>query len=106
MASVVNDRMKFIIFAVLLSHVFFYQSSASEENVTQTNEQKKITMVEVLLKQPLHKLRLLAKNGKVTYFEQNSGDLVLAENYNIKKVMTSTPGSNYQLYTSLNQKKI
>jgi hypothetical protein len=61
---------------------------------------------ELKTKQALDNIRLISNDGKYTYYQQNSGELQMATNYDNKLVIQSSKGTQYLLSSTADRKKI
>jgi hypothetical protein len=52
------------------------------------------------------KIRFLSHNGKFTYYQKRTGELMLSSNFNIKGVLKDKPGTQYIIYSSPFKKKL
>jgi len=66
----------------------------------------KSKLPELATKQAINNLRFLSSDGSFTYYQNREGSLLLSTNYKVKEVLNSTPGTNYQVISSPNRKKL
>ncbi len=57
-------------------------------------------------KQDIHNIRFISSDGKYTYYQRSSGDLILSSNYNIRSVLKGQKLTQYKVYGSKWRKKI
>ena len=64
------------------------------------------SLPELMTKQSLNNIRYLSKNGKITYYQNNSGDLKYSSNYQVKLIKNSSAQTQYLLTASSDEKWI
>lgn len=66
----------------------------------------KSKLPELITKQTLKNLRYISHDGKFTYYQRRSGNLLLSTNYSVTKVLKGKEGTQYFIYSSPTRKKI
>lgn len=61
---------------------------------------------ELLTKQSIHKIRYISDDGKVTYYQKNSGELQMSTNYNFKNILKLSPHTQYLVSSSPTQSRV
>ncbi len=82
-------RIKYLIPFFLLGNVF-----------------SKSSLPELLTKQSIENIRFISNDGKFTYYQKNSGDLIFSTNYSVKTILKSPKGTQYFLSSSPHKKFI
>lgn len=57
-------------------------------------------------KQSLNNIRFISSNGKFTYFQKRSGELLLSKNYKNLEVLTNKSDTEYFIYSSISKKNL
>ena len=57
-------------------------------------------------KQDITNMRFLSSDGKFTYYQRRSGDLLLSTNYEVKETLKGAAGSNYEIVASMARRKL
>lgn len=66
----------------------------------------KSKLPELATKQAINNLRFISSDGSFTYYQNREGSLLLSTNYKVKEVLSSSPGTNYQIISSPKRKKL
>ena len=61
---------------------------------------------EFITKQAINKIRYISKDGKVTYYQKNSGELQLSTNYKFANIIKGKKRTQYLVHASNAKKKI
>lgn len=61
---------------------------------------------ELKTKQTVNKLRYISEDGKITYYQKNSGELQMSTNYNFANLLKLKPQTQYLVYGSKAQQRI
>ncbi len=61
---------------------------------------------ELLAKQATNNIRFITNDGKITYYQKRSGQLLLSQNYKVSEVLKGTPANHYTLLATKNRNKI
>lgn len=67
---------------------------------------KKIDLPVLAAKQSPHTVRLITKDGKLSFYQRATGSLFMSTNYDIFEILKSKKHTNYLLYSSPARKKI
>ncbi|MBT4793345.1 MAG: hypothetical protein HON90_17370 [Halobacteriovoraceae bacterium] len=59
-----------------------------------------------ITKQELNKVRYISKDGKTTYYQNNSGKLQFSTNYNFHTLLKKVNNTQYLVYASVEQQRI
>lgn len=65
-----------------------------------------MALEELKTKQAINKLRYISNNGKITYYQKNSGELQMSTNYNFANLIKLNPLTHYSITGSDAQKRI
>jgi hypothetical protein len=61
---------------------------------------------EFVTKQAINKIRYISKDGKVTYYQKNSGELQLSTNYKFANIVKGKKRTQYLVHASTHKQKI
>lgn len=68
--------------------------------------QAKIVLPELLAKQAVGNIRFLSQDGKFTYYQKRSGNLLFSSNYKVIDMLQGPIGTQYTLHGTSSRKKI
>lgn len=60
----------------------------------------------LITKQAIFNLRFVSRDGELTYYQRKSGDLILATNFRILKLIKGEKNANYNIYSSPERKML
>lgn len=57
-------------------------------------------------KQTIDNLRFVSKEGTFTYYQRRNGTLLLSKNFEVTEVLKGSPGTHYQLSSTIHREKV
>lgn len=75
-------------------------------NTSALDYQRKIQLPKLSTKQSINNIRFISKDGKFTYYQRRTGDLLLSTNYKVKTIINGEIGTNYLVVASSARKKL
>lgn len=102
-----KNKLKNSIWIFALSGSLMAQTSTPESTKTTTDSLfVKEQLVELLAKQATNNLRFITNDGKITYYQKRSGQLLVSQNYKVAEILKGTPANHYTITATKNRKKM
>ena len=99
---------KFIASISLFALCFSLSGQTNEKNLIPITDSVfvKEQLIELLAKQATNNLRFITNDGKITYYQKRSGQLLVSQNYKVAEVLKGSPATHYTMFATKNRKKM
>lgn len=99
-----NKLLRSIVFCTL-SISLGVKAQSTEAPAPDTNFVKD-QLVELLAKQATNNLRFITNDGKITYYQKRSGQLLVSQNYKVAEVLKGSTANQYTIFATKHRKKM